>query len=73
MSYFRLMKKELGKWLMDVAKYMTTALLLSSTFGDMKNPWVIASVIMASIITLFAGLCLINDKKKKGELKWERL
>ncbi len=59
------MKKELGKWLMDVAKYMTTALLLSSTFGDMKNPWVIASVIMASIITLFAGLCLINDKKRK--------
>jgi hypothetical protein len=33
------MKKEFGKWLMDIAKYMTTALLLSSTFGDMENPW----------------------------------
>jgi len=62
------MKKELGKWLMDVAKYMTTALLLSSTFSDMKNPWVIALVVIASITTLSAGLYLI-----KGRLKWERL
>ncbi len=34
------MKKELGKWLMDIAKYIVTALLLSSVFGDMQNPWI---------------------------------
>lgn len=32
------MKKELGKWLMDIAKYIITALLLSSVSGDMQNP-----------------------------------
>ena len=31
------MKKELGKWLMDIAKYMTTAVLLSSLFNGMDN------------------------------------
>ncbi len=48
------------------SKIHDQALLLSSTFGDMKNPWVIAFVIMASIITLFAGLCLINKKRKEN-------
>ena len=59
------MKKEFGKRLMDVAKYMTTALLLSSAFGDMENPWVITSVIIASAATLGAGLWLVRNKEKK--------
>ena len=50
---------------MDVAKYMTTALLLSSAFGDMENPWVITSVIIASAATLGAGLWLVKNKEKK--------
>ena len=61
------MKKELGKWLMDIAKYMTTALLLSSAFGDMENPLVIASVIIASAATLVIGLWLIKNKKEMEE------
>ena len=31
------MKTEFGKWLMDIAKYMVTALLLSTIFSDMDN------------------------------------
>lgn len=61
------MGKELGKWLMDVAKYMVTALLLSSVFGDMENPLVLTSVIVASGETLVAGLWLVRDKKGKEE------
>lgn len=59
------MKKEFGKWLMDIAKYMVTALLLSSVFGDMENPLTIASVIVASAITLTVGLALNKEKEKK--------
>lgn len=62
------MKKEFGKWLMDIAKYMATALLLSSTFGDMKNPLVVVSVIVATALTLIFGLLLIRDKKEKEEV-----
>ena len=31
------MKKELGKWLMDIAKYLTTAIILTSVLGDIQN------------------------------------
>ena len=52
---------------MDVAKYMVTALLLSSVFGDMESPLVLTSVIVASGATLVAGLWLVRDKKRKEE------
>ena len=35
------MKREMGKWLMDVAKYMFTALLISTIFADMEEHIVI--------------------------------
>ena len=31
------MKKEFGKWLMDIAKYVATAVLLSSFFADIDR------------------------------------
>ena len=61
------MRKEFGKWLMDIAKYMTTALLLSSAFGDMENVWIVASVIFATAVTLVFGLLLVRDKQKKED------
>lgn len=66
---FASMKKELGKWLMDIAKYMVTALLLSSVFGDMNQVGIYASVIIATAITLGWGLYLVRDEKdnKKGK------
>lgn len=57
------MKKELGKWLMDVAKYMTTALLLSSAFGEMNNVWVVTTVVVATAVTLAGGLYLVKNKQ----------
>lgn len=35
------MKKEFGKWLMDIAKYITTAVILTSIFGDVQQKWII--------------------------------
>lgn len=62
------MKKELGKWLMDIAKYMATALLLSSAFGDMESPLVVVLVIIATALTLFFGLLLVKNKKEEKEV-----
>lgn len=62
---FANMKKEFGKWLMDIAKYMVTALLLSSTFGDMKNLLIVACVVVASAATLGAGLWLVRNTEKR--------
>lgn len=62
------MKKEFGKWLMDIAKYLTTAVLLSSVFNDIKESWIIYVVVsIAIVLTLLAGLWLVREEKKKGE------
>lgn len=55
------MKKEFGKWLMDIAKYMVTALLLSTIFADMKEPIIIYIVVIVSMIVLGFGLYLVNE------------
>lgn len=59
-------KKELGKWLMDIAKYMTTAVLLSSLFSDIDNwPWyVYLLIVLAVLITLGVGLLMFKEKKE---------
>jgi hypothetical protein len=41
-------KKEFGKWLMDIAKYMVTALLLSTIFADMAEPIILWIVVIFS-------------------------
>ena len=62
------MRKELGKWLMDIAKYITTAVVLSSIFGDVQEKWVIyTGGSLAIVVTLLAGLWLVREEKKKGE------
>lgn len=59
------MKKEFGKWLMDIAKYITTAVVLSSIFGDLEEKWIIyVGGSLAILVTLSAGLWLVRDKKK---------
>ena len=64
--YFcRVMRKELGKWLMDIAKYITTAVILTSIFGEVENKWIIyIGGLLSVMITLSAGLWLVKDKKK---------
>ena len=75
MSYLCKMKKEFGKWLMDIAKYMVTALLLSTIFADMAEPVILWLVVIFSAVTLIAGLIIIynseqeeiNNKKKRKQ------
>lgn len=59
------MKKELGKWLMDIAKYITTAVILSSVFGGTADKWIIyIGGSLAVILTLLVDLWLIKDNTK---------
>ena len=63
---FASMRKELGKWLMDIAKYMTTAILLSSIFNGIEEwAWyVYALIVVAVLVTLFVGLSMVKDKEE---------
>ncbi|MGL4805153.1 MAG: DUF6722 family protein [Bacteroidales bacterium] len=60
------MKKELGKWLLDIAKYITTAVILTSIFGDVQEKWVIyLGGSLAVLITLSWGLWLVKGTEKR--------
>lgn len=59
------MRKELGKWLMDIAKYITTAVVLTSIFGDLQEELIIyMGGSFAVVVTLLAGLWLVRDEKE---------
>lgn len=64
---------EFGKWLLDVAKYMLTALMFANIFGDLSSPWMMVVVIVIMLFFLFVGLVLIKrnmadkNNKKKGK------
>ena len=60
------MKKEFGKWLMDIAKYMVTALLLSTIFADMAEPIILWMVIISSMVVLGFGLYWVNESDSIG-------
>lgn len=60
-----IIRKELGKWLMDIAKYITTAVVLTSIFGEVEQKWIIYAGGMISVaLALGWGLYLVRDKKK---------
>lgn len=59
------MEIEFGKWLLDISKYLVTAMLLATAFSDMSNPWIVVVVIISAASTLLGGLWLINKSKKK--------
>ena len=64
------MKKEIGKWFMDVAKYIATAVLLTQIFGGMADSVYIIAYALISVVVIFAlGVSIIHsddeDKKRK--------
>ena len=62
------MRKELGKWLMDIAKYITTAVILASIFAGLEQKWLLyAGSIITASVTLGFGLMLVKDLNKKEE------
>lgn len=59
------MKKEFGKWLMDIAKYLMTVAILSSIITDMDKTWLYyLSLLLFIVLILVFGLWLIRDKKE---------
>ena len=67
--YLCIMKKEFGKWLMDIAKYMVTALLLSTIFAEMNDPIIIYVVVILSAIVLAMGLYWVGRGEKDKKIK----
>ena len=57
------MKKEIGKWFMDIAKYVATAVLISSFLGGFEQKWLMyLTGIVTVVFCLFIGMYFIKDK-----------
>lgn len=66
------MRKEFGKWLMDIAKYITTAVVLSSVFGKVDS-WIMYILAIVSVTaTLLIGLHLVSDNTKRKNNYYHR-
>lgn len=62
MHYLCSMKKEIGKWFMDVAKYIATAVLLTQIFGGMADSMYIIIYALVSVVVIFAlGVSIIHS------------
>lgn len=62
------MKKEFGKWLMDIAKYITTAVILSSIFSDIQETLLLyISGILTASIALIWGPYLVKERPVKNK------
>lgn len=69
---FAAMKKEFGKWLLDIAKYMVTALLLSTIFADMREPIIMYLVAIFSLVLLIIGLAVIYNSEQQEKVKQQK-
>ena len=59
------MKKEFGKWFLDVAKYIFTALLLSYFFSDLSATPLIIVVIFLFLSFMFIGAYLLKSEPEE--------
>jgi uncharacterized membrane protein len=59
------MRKEIGKWFMDIAKYVASAVLISSFLGGLQQKWLMYLMGFVTVIIAFGlGLLFINNRKK---------
>lgn len=67
------MRKELGKWLMDIAKYVLTAVVVMSLVSDLGDVrWLIYVLgLLTTAVYLGGGLILVRDKDKNTKVKVE--
>jgi len=66
-------KQEFGKWFLDVAKYVLTALILTSMIEGLSQTWVIIGATAIMIVCLGFGAVLMRkgreeeDRRKRNQ------
>ena len=58
-------KENLGKYLIDISKYVVTGVIITSTFKDLNDKVIIFIIsFVIAISALIVGLILTNKKKR---------
>ena len=62
--------KEFGKWLMDIAKYVVTAIVISSFLGSFGETWLIYVFgILTATAFLLSGFWYLGRKTKINNME----
>ncbi len=56
------MRKEFGKWLLDVAKYVATAVIVSDIFTEIEGENLYLTAGITTTIMIICGLFLVKEK-----------
>ena len=64
-------KQEFGKWFLDVAKYVLTAMLLTTMIEGMSQQWIVVGSIIIMVLCLVFGALLMR-KGREDEERRER-
>ena len=60
-------KQEFGKWFLDVAKYVLTAMLLTSMIEGLSQTWVVTTTAAVSVLCLVFGAILMRKGKEEED------
>jgi len=58
-------RKEIGKWFLDISKYTATAALISTFLGDFSQRWLLYTAgILVVAVTFLLGVMILKHNKK---------
>ena len=62
------MKREIGKWFLDIAKYIVTAVILKELFGGFEEKSIVVSVAtFTALFAFIAGIIILRNEDRKNE------
>ena len=76
------MKREIGKWFFDIAKYIVTAVILKELFGGFEEKSIVIMIATCTaLIAFFAGMIILHgvdesdmkDHQEKTDNKYNEL
>jgi heme exporter protein D len=68
-------KQEFGKWFLDVAKYVLTAMILSSMLEGLSQVWLVVGASALMMLCLIFGAALMRkgqEEEHRKELNRQR-
>ena len=66
------MKEKFGEWFLDVAKYILTAMFLTTVMTDVETPVVLCVTSLIFFICVIIGYLLLRQAYKEKKQKEER-
>ncbi|MCQ2127812.1 MAG: hypothetical protein MJZ08_00050 [Bacteroidaceae bacterium] len=61
--------EKFGDWFLDLSKYVATAMILTSLFADLQEPWLVVVSTLILCVSIFAAIYFYKQQNKKSNSK----